>query len=151
MQGKSRKKVVAVPKCKDEVRLKVRMWDERKEESAREKERDTTIFPFYCRKPFSSHSERTEGKLGELCDSWWNFVQLLLVSQHNLLNHFRKSLNRLRSFFPVCDTRKKERERERERERKNWKFYNIRYDNLSPRYLYLLYIHIHIYTARQNF
>lgn len=115
------------------------MWDERKglRERKREKEKIQLFFHFTsCKKPFSSHSERAEGKLGELCDSWWNFVQLLLVSQHNLLNHFRKSLNRLRHFFPVCDTRKKEGERKREKKTENFIIFAI-FDNLSPRYLYL--------------
>lgn len=47
MQEKTQKKVVAIPNGGDEARLRVRMWDERKGESARERERDTTIFPFY--------------------------------------------------------------------------------------------------------
>lgn len=119
MQEKTQKKVVTVPKSGDEARLRVRMWDERKGESAREREKEIQLFFHFtsCKKPFSSHSKRAEGKLGKLCDSWWNFVQLLLVSQHNLLNHFRGSLNRLRRFFPVCDTRKIKKKREREGEK----------------------------------
>lgn len=103
----------------------------RERERARERVKEIQLFFHFTssKKPFSSHSERAEGKLGELCDSWWNFVQLLLVSQHNLLNHFRGSLNRLRCFFPVCDTRK--------RGRKGKNFVIFATIISPPRYLYL--------------
>lgn len=142
-EKKTRKKVVAVPKRRrrgvvegENVRWEKGSERAQEREKEREKEKIQLFFHFTsCKKPFSSHSERAEGKLGELCDSWWNFVQLLLVSQHNLLNHFRKSLNRLRHFFPVCDTRKKEGERKREKKTENFIIFAI-FDNLSPRYLY---------------
>lgn len=104
---------------------------EKGRERARERVKEIQLFFHFTssKKPFSSHSERAEGKLGELCDSWWNFVQLLLVSQHNLLNHFRGSLNRLRRSFPVCDTRK--------RGRKGKNFVIFATIISPPRYLYL--------------